>query len=72
MLGKPTLDIAKQMVSIGMKEIFRGLGGEGSKLIMLQRQNEILKGYLAEVIGPLDPKHPEETLNATIKRRDGG
>ena len=28
---------------------------------------EILKGYLSEVIGPLDPERSEETLNAILK-----
>ena len=37
----------------------------------LQRQVEILKGYLAKAIGPLDPKHLEWTLN-TILREGGG
>ena len=36
----------------------------------LRRQVEIVKGYLAEVIGPLDPEHPKETLN-TILREEG-
>ena len=36
------------------------------------RKNEILKGYLAEVVGPLDPEHPKETLNGTLERRDVG
>ena len=38
----------------------------------LRKQNEVLKGYLAKVVGPLDPEHLEETLNATLERRDGG
>ena len=33
----------------------------------LQRQVEILKGYLAEVVGPPDPECPEETLNTILK-----
>ena len=33
----------------------------------LRRQVEILKGYISEVIGPLDPEHPEETLNTILK-----
>ena len=32
----------------------------------LRRQNEILKGYLAKVVGPLDPEHLEETLKEGI------
>ena len=72
MLGKPTLDTTKLMVTMGMKEVFRSLEQEGAELITLQRKNEILKGYLTEFVGPLDPKHPEDTLKATIERRDRG
>ena len=32
---------------------------------------EILKGYLAEAIGPLDPECPEETLNAILREGEG-
>ena len=66
MLGKPTLNTARLMVTIGIKEVFRSLEQEGIELIMLHRQNEILKGYLAKVVGPLDPEHLEETLKEGI------
>ena len=32
---------------------------------------EILKGYLAKVVGPLDPKCLEETLNNILKEGEG-
>ena len=43
---------------------------EDAKICTLRRKNEILRGYLAKVVGPLDHKHPEETLNAIL--REGG
>ena len=72
MLGKSTLETTKLMVTMGMKEVFKSLEQEGVELITLLRKNEILKGYLTEVFGPLDPEHLEETLDTTIKRRDKG
>lgn len=69
-LGKPTLDTAKLLVTTGMKEVFKNLEQDEEELITLQKKNEILKGYLNEVVGPLDPEHPEETLNATLEKRD--
>ena len=39
-------------------------------LITLWKQNEILRGYLNELVGPLDPKNLKETLNATLEKRD--
>lgn len=37
-LGKPTLDTTKLMVTMGMKEVFRSLEWEGVELITLQRK----------------------------------
>ena len=54
-----------------MKEVFKSLEQEGAELMTLRRQNEILKGYLVKFVGSLDPEHPEESLNAGLKRRDG-
>lgn len=70
MLGKPTLETMKMMVTTGIKEVFRNLEQDGVELIELQRQNEILKGYFSEFFGPLDPTNPEETLKAIVERKD--
>ena len=70
MLGKLTLDTAKLMITMGMKKVFKSLEQEGVELRTLCRQNEILRGYLAKVVGSLDPEHPKETLNVAL--RDGG
>ena len=37
MLGKPTLDIARLMVTMGIKEVFKSLEQEGVELITLRR-----------------------------------
>ena len=42
-----------------------------AKLQTLRRKNEILRGYLAKVVGPLDPNHPEETLNLVLGEGGG-
>ena len=60
------------MVRMGIKEVFRSLEQEGIELITLHRQNEILKGYLAKVVNPLDPEHLEQTLNVALQKIDGG
>ena len=31
----------------------------------------ILKGYLAKVVGPLDHEHPKETLNTILREGEG-
>ena len=72
MLENPTLDTTRLIVTMGIKEVFKSLDKEGVELKTLCRKNEILRGYLAKVVGPLDPKHPEETLNDALERRDGG
>ena len=70
MLEKPTLDIARLMFTMGIKKVFKTLDQEGAELGTLCRKNKILRGYLVEVVGPLDPEHPEETLNVVL--REGG
>ena len=72
MLGKLALETTKLMVTTGMKEVFRSLEKDGAELITLRQQNEILKGYLSEVVGPLDLANPEETLKLVVERRDRG
>ena len=63
---------SREEIGIGMKEVFKHIDQDRAELITLWRQNEILKGYLSEVVGPLDPTNPEETLNTTLERRDKG
>lgn len=70
LLGRPTLDIARRMVTMGINEVFRDMEQKEIELRTLRRQIEILRGYLAEVVGPLDPNHPKETLNTIL--REGG
>ena len=55
------------MVTMRIREVLRHLEQDEAELITLQRQNEILKGYLSEVFGPLNPTNLEETLNTTLK-----
>ena len=66
MLGKHTLDTAGLMVIMGIKEVFKSLEQEGAKLKTLRRKNEFLRGYLAKVVGPLDPDYFKETLNIVL------
>ena len=55
------------MMSMGVKEVLKHMEQDEIQIQMLRRQVEILKGYLSEVIGPLDPERPEETLNSILK-----
>lgn len=41
-----------------------------SKLIMSRKQNELLRGYLHEVMGPIDLDNVEITLVVILERRD--
>ena len=68
MLGKPTRDTARQMITMGVKEVLKHMEQDE---IEIQRKVEILKGYLAEVVGPLDPERPEETLNTILREGEG-
>ena len=68
--GKPIVDTTKLMITMGIKEVFRHLEQDETKLLNLWKQNEILRGYLNKVVGLLDLENPEETLNATLDKRN--
>ena len=70
-LGNPMLDTDRLMVTMGINEVFKSLEKEGAELKTLRRKNEILRGYLAKVVGSLDLKHLKETLNVAL-RDEGG
>ena len=57
-------------MTMGIKEVLRNRERDEEELCTLQRKIEILRGYLAKVVGPLDHDHPEETLNSIL--REGG
>ena len=58
------------MMTMGVKEVLKHMERDEIEIQTLRRQVEILKGYLFEVVGPLDPECPEETLNAILKERE--
>ena len=58
------------MVTMGIKEVVQNIEQDEEELCTLHRKIEILRGYLAEVVGPLDHKHPKEILNTIL--REGG
>ena len=55
------------MVTLGIKEIMKNIGEDEMEIQELWRHVEILKGYLAKVVGPLDPERPEDTLNTILR-----
>ena len=36
---------------------------------MLEKQNDALKGYIHDVVGPIDPSHLEETFKAALEKQ---
>lgn len=64
------MDTVKLMVTTGIKEVFKHLEQDESEVLKLWKKNEILRGYLNKVVGPLDPENPEETLGAALDKRD--
>ncbi len=71
MLRKPAQDTSRQMMTIRVKEVLNHMECNEVEIKALRRQVEILKGYLAEVIGPLDSEHPEESLTTILKVGEG-
>ena len=58
-------------MTVGVKEVLSHMEQDEIEIRTLRRQVEILKGYLAEVIGSLDSECPEETLNAILREGEG-
>lgn len=58
------------MITIGVKEVFRQLDGNESELVMLGKQNELLRGYLHEIVGTLDQDNLETTLSMALEKKD--
>lgn len=68
-MGRPIIDIAKVMITMGMKEVFRHMDQDEYELIVLRKQNEILRGYLHEIMGPIDLDNLKITLVAKLERK---
>ena len=58
-------------MTTGVKDILKNMEQDEIEIRTLQRQVEILKGYLAKKIGPLDLEFPEETLNTILREGEG-
>ena len=72
LLGRPMVDTTKVLITTCIKEVFRRMDKDESELIMLRRQNNLMRGYLHGVVGPIDLDNPKITLDATLERRDKG
>ena len=59
------------MMIMGVKEVLNHMEQDEIEIRTLRRQVEILKGYLAKVVGPLDPERPEQTLNTILREGEG-
>ena len=57
---------------MGIKTVFRHMDKDESKLIMLKKENELIKGYLHRVVGSIDLDNPNITLIATLERGEKG
>lgn len=72
LLGNPTIDMAKVMITMGVREVFRKFDENENELIKLHKENELLRGYLHGIVAPLDQDHPKVTLATTLERRNKG
>lgn len=68
-LGKPTRHTAKAMTTLGLKHIFSQLDEGEEEIQFLRKQNEVLTGYIKEVVGPIDPADPEKALQAALEKQ---
>ena len=52
--------------------MFKKMDKNESKLLILRGKNEIMRGYLHGIVGPIDPNHPKITLIVTLQRKQKG
>lgn len=72
MLGRPMVDTAKAMIITGIKEVFIHMDKDESKLLLLRKQNEFLRGYLHGVVGLIDLDNLEIALVAALETKEKG
>ena len=51
-------------------KVFTHLDKDESELLTLRKYNELLRGYLNEVVGPIDLENLEIVLGATLERKE--
>lgn len=69
-LGKPTVDTTKVLITASLKKVFSHLDKGELEILVLWKQNELLRGYLNEIVGPTDPDHPEIALGVALERKE--
>ena len=59
------------MMIVAFEEVLKHMEQDEIELQTLWRQVKILKGYLAEVVSPLDLEHSEKIVNAILREGEG-
>lgn len=71
-LGKPTMDTMKVLITIGLKKVFKYMDRDELDPIILQKKNDLLRGYLNEMVGPIDLDNPKVSLEDALEKKQGG
>lgn len=67
-LGKSTKDTAKVLTIMGLKKVFHHLDQGEEELQFFRKQNDILRYFVKEVAGPIDPDYPEIVVSITLEK----
>ena len=70
LLRKPMVDITKVLITTNMKEVLKHMDRNVLELMMLLKQNDIMRGSLHGIVGPIDPDHLEIILTMTLERKE--
>ena len=62
-------DTAQDLATLGIKQMFTHVDKGEQEIQMLKRKNDILKGYIQDMVGPIDLDHPKVTLKAALEKQ---
>ena len=68
-LGKPTKDTTKALITLGLKHIFKKVDEGEEEIQILRKQNKVLSGYVWEVVGPIHLVNPKIALVAALEKQ---
>lgn len=64
------MDTSKFLITTGLKLVFSHQDKSESKKFVLRKQNKLLRGYLNEIVGPIDPNHLNISLGVALERKE--
>ena len=68
-LWRTTKDTTKALTTLGIKHVFKKNVKIEEEIYIMRRYNDVFMGYVWDVVGPIDPTHPEITIKPTLEKQ---